>query len=387
MLRWFFTPIVLALMLGFAAACRASPRTRTLTRVDPTIVASPIALQTSPPSPIAASTFTPSPFPTPNLALVRQLLLDYMAQRTPNDLARLTDPWQKLGTMDGEDILASIRNVEGADKGTLVIVSSYWSAFTRDAMLFSWRENKWQRQDLPYTTDARVVAAKQMMHDRQNEMIIAYELCGACSATDALFDLWRWDGGMWQAVWRMKLTDDRKLHGEIFFPDPALGTIVVKYSSWNRADEKSHIFDESNPGPHRWFEETWVREGDAYRLVETRVQSSAYNTLVEFVYALRHGDETAARRWVTNPALVQSAYAAKLDRSGGLAEPFDYPRVSSDPSVACSIWHIEFCNEWQLGWSSNNVMHIFIVHLVQRGQDWLIDRVDAVPPVTPTPIR
>jgi hypothetical protein len=99
--------------------------------------------------------------------------------------------------------------------------------------------------------------------------------------------------------------------GQITFT--AEGGFVVKSSSWGLEDIKSHIFRESRFGPNRAFTETWVPQSPLsssagfFELKVSTTEATAYNTLVEFVYALSTGDLDAAEKYVSGPSLIDRA--------------------------------------------------------------------------------
>lgn len=83
-------------------------------------------------------------------------------------------------------------------------------------------------------------------------------------------------------------------------------------------------------GLHRWFNETWQRRGGSYVQVEKRVEPSPYNTLVEFLYALRTGAD-AVRRAVS-PEVV-----AEVERLGLAAMEYLF--------AGCLEWEMPRCEE------------------------------------------
>jgi hypothetical protein len=96
-------------------------------------------------------------------------------------------------------------------------------------------------------------------------------------------------------------------HTIIDFKGDGLGQLRIAGDSWSRQDGQRRLFGESNAGPHRYFEQTWVRAGGTYELREEHVLPSPYKTLVEFVYRLSTGDRDGAAALVADAALVGTA--------------------------------------------------------------------------------
>ena len=136
--------------------------------------------------------------------------------------------------------------------------------------------------------------------------------------------------------------------------------VAITSSSFGMRDERSQIFTEANPGPHRWFEDTWLRKGDVYSLASSRTLPSAYNTLVEFIYNLRHGDDERLLALVTDPALVARARDLRLNQlpNGTLI-------LDLDPSL-------EQAGPLAFDWEGQTVSFSF----VQQGEDWLISAIE-----------
>jgi hypothetical protein len=339
---------------------------------------------------------TPTFGPTPDKPALEQLLVRYMSQHPPAEFSQLMRNgktegyWEELGQVQDSAVQAyivpALHSVPSTADWPAVVASVYDNGFTRASVLFDGREGQWHTQELPYTTDARVSQALRMVHGERDELLIAYQICGSCSATSIAFDLWRWNGMARERIWMMPL-NDTKMHGVLSFDQVGTEpgrTIEITYSSWQQMDAKSRLFAESNAYPHRYFTETWERDGDAFHLTETRVQSSAYNALVEFVAALRSGDGATAKQWATDPVLVTRARALGLDRmpEGTLA----FPPGRTSPSSTCHASAIEMCDQWQIEWSGGPRL---TVRLVQQADEWHVasieDASSALPTLMPFP--
>lgn len=229
--------------------------------------------------------------------------------------------------------------------------------------IFWWREGRWEHQRLEgFIIDDAFIAARQQISERGHELGIVYDANAHGSAPYSNYSLWRWEAGAWMKIWSPLSAPGewRGIHGSIAFPGPGLDTMVATSSSWGGEDEKSQIFHESNPGPHRWFQDTWVREGDSYTLTESTTLPSAYNTLVEFIYGLRHGDEAHLQTLVIDPGLVEQAKGLGLENipNGILLTNLDDPSIERTGPLAF---------EWQ------NQMVIF--SFTQHGEAWMISEI------------
>jgi hypothetical protein len=167
-------------------------------------------------------------------------------------------------------------------------------------------------------------------------------------------------------------------HTQAQFVGEGIDNIKVTGSSWNLRDPQREIFHESNPGPHRYFDETWTLTGDEYVLAEKHVRPSAYNTLVEFVYRLSTGNEPGAATLVTDETLEETA-----KRLGLVQNPLGQEWLTNlDRNTVC-------CGPIQvLEGSAAGV----VVSFVQQGDNWLISDIQrgGNPPTgqlgSPTPL-
>ena len=122
----------------------------------------------------------------------------------------------------------------------------------------------------------------------------------------------RLDGTRWQGVWSSPGAGWRNIEGTISFIGDGISELVIKSSSFCYKDEKSSIFIENSNGPRRWFIDTWIRQGDRYVLKTATTIPSAYNTLVEFIYALSTGNYASARSLTDNNSLIDRAIRLKM---------------------------------------------------------------------------
>lgn len=134
-------------------------------------------------------------------------------------------------------------------------------------------------------------------------------LDGGCgSGPQEEFALMTLEGDQWTLRWNGRNTAISDVsHTQVRMIGKGLDALQVTGDSWRMGDTKSQTFHESNPGPHRFFEQTWVRQGFEYIMLAESVTPSAYNTLVEFVYRLSTGDHEGARRLTTDTSLLDTA--------------------------------------------------------------------------------
>ena len=181
--------------------------------------------------------------------------------------------------------------------------------------------------------------------------------CG--SAPHASFLLLALDRDFWRILWDAQNSEIAELaHTEVQFLGEGIDSIAVKGSSWNLHDPQRGIFHESNAGPHRYFNETWILKGEEYVLAEKRVQPSVYNTLVEFIYRLSTGDETGAATLLTDPTLLEKAktlglvqnplgqeWSISLDRNAECCGPIRILKGLSQ-RVAAAVWFSHQGEDW-----------------------------------------
>lgn len=187
--------------------------------------------------------------------------------------------------------------------------------------IFWWEEGKMKHQlffsnefptEAAFTSavyDSRVVKGP----DGSTEMGLVIETSYIGNLTPRpYYILLRLVNDRWRLVWRPPLYQWRSSHGELAFDGQGIDRFTLQSDSWHTDDAKGRIFNESNDGPHRHFIDTWERDGDSYKLIDSRTAPSAYNTLVEFIYMLSTGNEKSARVLVTDEGLVEKAKELNL---------------------------------------------------------------------------
>lgn len=197
----------------------------------------------------------------------------------------------------------------------------------------------------------------------QRELGIVFDATafGSGSPT-ARLALLRLEGEEWIIVWDSGLDEEwRGSHGTVEFPSRDLSELVVRSDSWGDGyDELSDVLHESNPGPHRYFVDTWIRDGDMYVRQSAETVAAPYATLVKFLHVLSTGDEVSARAQVTEADLISRARDFGMDDAPGrhwlvrcdngftcgIDEPirFSPSQARGEPPVA--VYFEEIDGEW-----------------------------------------
>ena len=169
---------------------------------------------------------------------------------------------------------------------------------------------------LPYArsmeSPKRGPSARQAVVDGVDSVAVIFsDIYG--SAAEESYVLFSLDNETWSAKWTARVPKVVGLaHTRVDFQGKSIDTLWIHGNSWLLDDEKSQTFWESNPGPHRYFEQTWVRQGYEYVLLAESVVPSPYNTLVEFVYALSTDDYRTAASLVSDVSFLDSAKSLGL---------------------------------------------------------------------------
>ncbi|MBC8449892.1 MAG: PD40 domain-containing protein [Chloroflexi bacterium] len=202
--------------------------------------------------------------------------------------------------------------VEGSQEAGLPTMIIWWGERCKpEGGALAWQDagsGAWRTQDLPINVTVPEVAAARLARTGDDyRLALVFNPC-ACSSMGRCHELslYRLQKNGWQEVWKARdAAAWRHSHASLRFISDGIEAVVLESSSWLLGDPKSSIFWEANAGPHRWFLDTWQRQGDAYVLVQSETRPSAYNTLVEFIYALKTGEDP--RRWVAEPGLLEIA--------------------------------------------------------------------------------
>jgi len=223
--------------------------------------------------------------------------------------------------------------VPGPRPEDLIILETIAPGYT-EGQLIIWRTNgelktqlfpsvSSQRQfpGLLQDVNSAIIDGMQQRSGDRRELGVVYDATayGSGSPT-SMFVLLRLEGDQWRIVWAAAdhTPDWRSSHGRVEFPAADLSELVVRSDSWiDGTDALSDVFHEANSGPHRYFVDTWMREGDSYIRTGAETVPSAYATLVEFMYALGTGDDSGARALVTDASLLDRARSLGLDGAIG----------------------------------------------------------------------
>lgn len=170
--------------------------------------------------------------------------------------------------------------------------------------------------------DTTFLAAHQQVRNGRHELGVVYDANSGGSAQAQVYRLLVLEAGQWRTLWDGRLDSDGRWkfsHAMVSLPGvasggDALATVELRSSSWQLMDGREGFFHESNPGPHRYFVDTWQRQGDRYVLASSRTEPSAYATVVEFVYRLARGEEQEVAALVLDPQVIERARAVGLDR-------------------------------------------------------------------------
>jgi tetratricopeptide (TPR) repeat protein len=147
------------------------------------------------------------------------------------------------------------------------------------------------------------------------EMGVIYDSAtGGSGSPVPVYRLLRLEDGRWKIIWSSSHPSARwpNVRARVSFAGYGLSELSMEGDLWGYQDGKEDIFWESNPGPHRLFQARWTRDGDDYSRTAFKVIPSAYNTLLNFVYAISTGSDDEAAGWVTDKTLIDRAKELKL---------------------------------------------------------------------------
>jgi hypothetical protein len=324
------------------------------------------------PTPLATTSPVASPeMPVPQQELERAIRGCLGVSRTyPGDRSGIEDclldrPRKPLG------FAAQVFGVEGLVPVLLIDLANPHCSF--DEFVAWWSGDQWQlqymnplfRADISYRIGPWLPAKLEMPVGREAAapegarlgIVTSAANCG--SAPHASFLLLTLDGDSWRILWDAQDSQMAELaHTKVQFVGEGIDSIAVRGSSWHLRDPQRGIFHESNAGPHRYFNETWILKGEEYVLAEKRVQPSVYNTLVEFIYRLSTGDETGAATLLTDPTLLEKAktlglvqnplgqeWSISLDRNAECCGPVRILKGLSQ-RVAAAVWFSHQGEDW-----------------------------------------
>lgn len=235
----------------------------------------------------------------------------YFADANPRDIPSAVKQFNDiaptaLGLPEGSFKTALMAETPTETHMRLVLAAcSPIPARTEGHLLLWWAGQGLWYQTLDLQPNSAVTKARLVVTSGGAELGLVHDVAFGGSAPYLHYQLMRLDGNEWKALWASPGSPQwRGIHGQVSFSGRGLEEMRVHYSSWNADDAKAHLFHESNPGPHRYFDAIWTRHGEGYERTSEVVTPSAYATLVDFVYALSTGDEAAASSLVADSNLV-----------------------------------------------------------------------------------
>jgi hypothetical protein len=334
-------------------------------------------------APLTPAAPTPYIFPTPKppemLQQERAALLarveQFLNQNGYSPTLQLPDLRQS--PTDCQVRTDSILRPQSVGEVPIVLLSLEGGPNCEGLFILHWDGQVWHRQILaPYggSGDPAAVAAVQQAGAGHLDLGIAWNLCVHCSVNFIWYALLRLVNDQWVTLWRP--ADSRvwhSAHGAFTFQN-GLKRLSIQYSDWTPPEKKfrpdgNNIFGAANGGPHRYFVDTWQRNGDSYQLLQTVSLPSTYKTAVEFVYALMQNDDRAAALWTTNAVLVHQARELRLN---SLAEP----AWAEDDDKAGTV---EILRNESPATSIPKMTPYVILHMTKLGEEWLIASIEQLP--------
>ena len=339
----------LAAVMMVAAACSGAP-------AAPVAVPATVAAATPDVARTATSASTPvgdvdSPLPTPTATLaamefetaqintyVPPALRQFFVTHAAADAAELKRWADQFAADDpAGDYITKLEAsvVPGSEQAGLPVLLFTWRGDDQQNSmpysLIAWRDPGGDAWRIQVITVGFHVAEDGLRAQADGGQVYLGLISNSCSMSSigSCYDLslMRYSAGWWQSAitegWNSSLA-------QAHFVGEGLDTVAVRNSDWDLTDDKSRIFRPNHGGLHRWFNEIWQRQGDRYVRTSQQVEPSPYNTLLEFLYALRSGGDAAA--WVASPdVLAQAAQFGLPQHAGG--------------DTSCPIWQTPECEK------------------------------------------
>ena len=325
-----FLPLVIGIgTLLVASACSPPSPPETPTLIPTAFVPRPtLAIATA--TPTARATTKPTPLPTAtSLPLPSQptwwheqvpVEIDLTLAR--RDIRSAEEVAEALISLEGSaPTLKYVRTmiVEDSEQvgvPAVIVWGGSKPGFRDGGVLLTWLgrdRNSWRQQSLFVERSYSAARAARMAQEDGISKLVLFADAGGGDFTR--LQLYELQDEYWQLIWTPSGIEKWVWKGEasLRFVGEGIDEVELKSSSWLvkvQDDPKNSIFWEPHAGLHRWFIDTWKKEGDAYIFVSRRTIPSAYNTLVEFLYAMK--TEGDAATWVTDPTLVQTAHRLNL---------------------------------------------------------------------------
>ena len=380
------SPALVALASSTNTATPLPEPTRT-----PTPAARPTSSLTEPFSPLPSPTATWTPTPTPSAADLQQTLeeiapltlLAFFAETSATSLAELDQTLQPVIARFNADrpqpngpCSVRVASVEESDESGVPAVVVLWGLMDenyqtcRQHGMLPWLDpdtSSWQVQLLPWIQYISYYQGGRLARqDQTTEMLMVNEQCHSESGKDCdyYFSLYRLEEGYWQTIWtspanRNRVQDNDRLH----FTGEGINTVEIETTSLGWGDPKSTILVDPLSNGIRVFVDTWQRDEDFYVLTGQRTRPSAYNTLVEFLYALNNDGDPVA--WVARAELVDTARELLLQ--------YLPPQNMLEPNFTDPLW--VDTGPLILGFHDQRITFTF----VQRDAQYLVDTIQIEP--------
>ncbi|HEY7801132.1 MAG TPA: hypothetical protein VIE40_00530, partial [Dehalococcoidia bacterium] len=403
MMRSLFTLLLIAAGLAFAACgspVRSAANQTAGTAADRTGTTTAVAVHTpvSPPyAHITPIVRTPRPIYTPVPLPALTIALDACLKSIGGNAARTATEVQ--GCLAQRNIGVDTLAVEGTMP--IVFVEQEQAPCFYDSFIVSLESGTWRARDVsalfPHGDAIRLIAVAPALRARFGTLametgsadsfrlidLAGFAVCGSGPRVLPVIFALRDDA--WSLVWQpwgtfppvapptgmMVLSDT----GARF--TSSSGDVMVTGSAWGidlpgQPTGAGNVFAESHPGPHRYVDQTWRRDGDSYAFISQKVEPSGYNTLVNFITDISTGDDRAAAALTTDPALVATARALGLVQ---LPLGKQWVTSSDESGQAPAPIHILSGPDWPSGPPQPT-----LVTFVQRNGAWLIASLTAEPP-------
>lgn len=297
-----------------------------------------------------ADVLSPLPSPTPTSTLrelqeaddwplptaLQQSFTAHASASLPEMQAALHELFETDPPDDGIQMLA-VLEVEGSSAAGIPALSLFWREDCADCSPLSFHALAWldpQVQVWRYQTlfghSPVGVSAMRVTGDEDSLYLAvivnpcAWSTMGYCE----IARLYRYSPGWWEWVWYGE--DWNHSLAQASFVGDGIDALAVRNSDFALPDAKSRLILNNHGGLHRWFHETWQRRGGSYVQVKKWVEPSPYNTLVEFLYALRNGADAA--RWAASSEVV-----AEAERLGVAAMEYLF--------AGCLEWEMPGCEQ------------------------------------------
>ena len=162
-------------------------------------------------------------------------------------------------------------------------------------------------------------------------------------------------------TWTINWTSPFYPNGSIKVSEPNLEMLTAKGQILLDPSGKSYIFGECDSSTyHRYYKNIWALENTQYKLIESSVVESPYQTLVDFLFMIYNNEIEQANELVTNPSLIDQTIDLGIIGNTGF---YSSPRwIIGEDSEDIIIFRIK---------DRENVAFYF----TQENGNYLIDRI------------